>query len=242
MAMNALSDRSANYLSQRSADVILSEIRPTKLAPEAVRSINVFLDELLWSILSSARSFSTDRLKSALGKILPSSLGKDAVLEAEMELKSYLERTASTNGATKPYTENVQDFPLHAAFELLRLKCEAYSTLNDSDEDTDAENRWQTKIIDQAGFPTHNTHYMASCALYVTAIIECACEHILSNISRVTSRDSSRSTASLQDLFVALCEDPAIYGTFKSMKGKADSYSCKQRLPHVMRPLSFFGL
>jgi len=191
MAMNALSDRSANYLSQRSADVILSEIRPTKLAPEAVRSINVFLDELLWSILSSARSFSTDRLKSALGKILPSSLGKDAVLEAEMELKSYLERTASTNGATKPYTENVQDFPLHAAFEvrqhshvsisfcqfiirqLLRLKCEAYSTLNDSDEDTDAENRWQTKIIDQAGFPTHNTHYMASCALYVTAIIEC---------------------------------------------------------------------
>ncbi len=25
------------------------------------------------------------------------------------------------------------------------------------------------------------------------------------------------------------------------MKGKADSYSCKQRLPHVRRPLSFFG-
>lgn len=96
----------------------MSEIRPTKLSPEALRSINVFLDELLWTILSSARSFSTDRLKSALGKALPSSLGKEAVLEAEMELKSYLERTAPTNGASKPYTENAQDFPLHAAFEV----------------------------------------------------------------------------------------------------------------------------
>ena len=112
----------ANYLSQRSADVILSEIRPTKLSPEALRSINVFLDELLWTILSLARSFSTDRLKSALGKILPSSLGKEAVLEAEMELKSYLERTASTNGSMKPYTENTQDFPLHAAYEVRSMK------------------------------------------------------------------------------------------------------------------------
>lgn len=120
--MSRISARSsalaANYLSQRSADVILSEIRPTKLAPEAVRSINVFLDELLWTVLRSARSFSTDRLKSALGKIIPTSLGKDAVLEAEMELKSYLERTTTSNGATKAYTESTQDFPLHAAFEV----------------------------------------------------------------------------------------------------------------------------
>lgn len=43
--------------------------------------------------------------------------------------------------------------------------------------------------------------------------------HILSNAGRVTARDSSRSTATLQDLFIALCEDDAIYGLFKNMKG-----------------------
>lgn len=44
--------------------------------------------------------------------------------------------------------------------------------------------------------------------------------HILSNISRVVSRDSSRTSATLNDLFVAVCEDVTLYGTFKSMKGE----------------------
>jgi hypothetical protein len=43
--------------------------------------------------------------------------------------------------------------------------------------------------------------------------------HILSNVGRVASRDSSRTSATVQDLFVALCEDDSIYGLFKSMKG-----------------------
>lgn len=43
--------------------------------------------------------------------------------------------------------------------------------------------------------------------------------HILSNISRVVSRDSSRTSATLNDLFVAICEDVTLYGTFKAMRG-----------------------
>ncbi len=50
--------------------------------------------------------------------------------------------------------------------------------------------------------------------------------HILSNVGRVASRDSSRSYANSQDLFVALCEDDAIYGLFKSMKGENFCPSC----------------
>jgi hypothetical protein len=43
--------------------------------------------------------------------------------------------------------------------------------------------------------------------------------HILSNISRVVSRDSSRTSATLNDLFVAICEDVTLYTAFKAMKG-----------------------
>lgn len=43
--------------------------------------------------------------------------------------------------------------------------------------------------------------------------------HILSNVGRVASRDSSRTAATPDDLFVALCEDDSIYSFFKSMKG-----------------------
>lgn len=43
--------------------------------------------------------------------------------------------------------------------------------------------------------------------------------HILSNVGRVIARDSSRANATVNDLFVALCEDDSIYGLFKNMKG-----------------------
>ncbi|KAL5487695.1 hypothetical protein ACEPAI_5803 [Sanghuangporus weigelae] len=204
------------YLSPRSADVVLSEIRPTRLSPDALRSVNVLLDELLWMILSMARSFATDQLKAAWSKLLPTSLGKEALLEAEVELRAYWDRT--TNAPSRSYTENSQEFPIQPAFELLRLKCEAYSTFNDSDDDTDGEKRWQTKVTSTSGFAVHNVQYIAPAALYLTAIVEHVCEHVLSNTGRVASRDSSRSTATLQDLFLALCEDDAIYGLFKIMK------------------------
>lgn len=43
--------------------------------------------------------------------------------------------------------------------------------------------------------------------------------HILSNVGRVAARDSSRTNATVNDLFVALCEDDSIYGLFRTMKG-----------------------
>lgn len=56
--------------------------------------------------------------------------------------------------------------------QLLRLKCEAYSTFNDSDENTDTERRWQSKVVG-SGVPPHNMQFIAPAALYLTAIIEC---------------------------------------------------------------------
>lgn len=44
--------------------------------------------------------------------------------------------------------------------------------------------------------------------------------HVLSNVGRVASRDSSRTFANIQDVFVALCEDETVYNLFKSMDGK----------------------
>ena len=55
----------------------------------------------------------------------------------------------------------------------MRLKCETYSTLSDSDEDTDAEDRWQLKVTNASGFSPHNVPYISPAALYLTAIIEC---------------------------------------------------------------------
>ena len=114
------SSSAPQYLSSRSADVILSEIRPTRLKSDALIFINAFLDELLWLILNSARSLAPQRLKAGLLRVLPTPLGKEALLEAELELRAYSERTAPTS--PQPTDEQtLQDFPLQAAFDVSQV-------------------------------------------------------------------------------------------------------------------------
>lgn len=86
-------------------------MRPIKLKLEALRSINVLLDEFLYKILGAAGSLSTDSIKAGLNKVLPSTLGKDAVLEAEMELKAYWDRNT-------PHTPANEEFDLQWSFEV----------------------------------------------------------------------------------------------------------------------------
>ncbi|KAF7335358.1 hypothetical protein MSAN_02346600 [Mycena sanguinolenta] len=203
-----------SYISSHSADVILSDIRPIKLKLEGLRSINVLLDEFLFNILNTSRSLSTDKLRQSLLTVLPTSIGKEALLEAEVELRAYWDRTPRP----AVLEDDTQTFNLQWAFELLRLKCEAYSTLNETDEDSSAVTRLQEKMTQLGGTTPPVPALVAPASLYLTAILESMCEHILSNVGRVAARDSSRTGATVQDVFVALCEDHSIYALFKSMR------------------------
>ncbi|KAG6850923.1 hypothetical protein H0H93_006749 [Arthromyces matolae] len=209
--MASFEGASPSYISAHSADVILSEIRPIKLKIDALHSINVFLDEFLFNILKTACSLLTDKLRASLLKLLPTTLGKEALLEAEVELRAYWDRTGTPDACTS--RDDSETFDVQWAFSLLRLKCEAYSTLNESDEDQAAENTVNEKICAAGGTPP-NMSLLAPASLYLTAILE----HILSNVGRVVARDSSRASATVQDLYIALCEDHTIYGPFTQMK------------------------
>ncbi|PPR02640.1 hypothetical protein CVT24_002123 [Panaeolus cyanescens] len=202
-----------SYISSHCAELILSEIRPFKLKADALRVINVLLDEFLYKILSTACSLATDKLRASLLNLLPTSLGKEALLEAEVELRTYWER----RDPRAALEDDAQTFHLQWAFELLRLKCEAYSTLNEQDEDPTQEARILERFNKAHPYPPVST-LVDPAALYLTAILESMCEHILSNVGRVAARDSSRTYAHVNDLFVALCEDGSIYGLFKTMK------------------------
>lgn len=104
------------YISSHSADVILSDIRPIKLKIEALRSINVLLDEFLYSILNTARSLSTDKLRASLLSLLPTTLGKEALLEAEVELRAYWDRTGPADVTV--LEDDAKTFQLQWAFEV----------------------------------------------------------------------------------------------------------------------------
>lgn len=204
------------YISSHSADVILSDIRPFKLKTDALLSINVLLDELLYIILSNSNSLVPDRLRASLLAILPTSLGKEALLEAEVELRAYWERTAAS-GVAPAVEDDTTTFHLQWTFELLRNKCEAYSTLNEADEDPVAESHINERF-GRSGASSPKAALIAPAALYLTAILEAVCEHVLSNVGRVAARDSSRTSATVNDLFTALCEDASMYGSFRTMK------------------------
>ncbi|KAJ3561732.1 hypothetical protein NP233_g10012 [Leucocoprinus birnbaumii] len=201
-----------SYISSQSADVILSDVRPFRLKTEALHAINVLLDEFLYSILNNSASLSTDKLRASLLSLLPTSLGKEALLEAEVELRAYWDRTTE-GGPVRQLEDDSTTFHLQWAFELLRLKCEAYSTLNESDEDPSVEDRIQERFSQATSVPPSDT-LLAPAALYLTAILE----HILTSVGRVAARDSSRVSANVNDLFTALCEDDSIYGLFRSMR------------------------
>ncbi|KAG6378577.1 hypothetical protein JVT61DRAFT_12842 [Boletus reticuloceps] len=222
------------YISSRSADVILSDVRPTTLSADALNAINAFLDELLHTILSATRALTTTQLRASLHRVLPTTLGKEAVLEAELELRAYWERTGGIpeSGSSLAAVED-SPFNLSWTFELLRLKCEAYSTLSDTDENSDAEARLFQRM-NVEGIPLPKQTLLAPTSLYLTAIIE----HIVSNVGRVAARDSSRAIANGQDLFIALCEDSSIYGLFKNMAvyGQIEILS---KVPKSRRSMSF---
>jgi hypothetical protein len=55
----------------------------------------------------------------------------------------------------------------------LRLKCEAYSTLNESDEDATAVARLQEKMTQLGGTTPPVPALVAPASLYLTAILEC---------------------------------------------------------------------
>ena len=182
------------YISSHYADNILSDVRPIKLKLEALRCLNVLLDEFLYNILSAAGSLSTDQLKAGLNKILPTPLGKEAILEAEVELKGYWERNT-------PHTPTKQDFDLQWSFEvrdttccylipclegplrpsqLLRLKCEGYTTMNDTDEDSEAIKRVNDKMGVAGSLTPPHTSLLAPASLYLTAILECVYAMLIS--------------------------------------------------------------
>lgn len=108
-----------SYISSHSADVILSDIRPIKLKLDGLRSINVLLDEFLFNILNTARSLTTDKLRASLLTVLPTSLGKEALLEAEVELRAYWDRTPRP----AVLEDDTPTFNLQWAFEVRRACC-----------------------------------------------------------------------------------------------------------------------
>jgi hypothetical protein len=109
------------YISARSAEAILSDFRPLKLQTDTLNFLNLFLDDILANIITSSRSILTDRLKTGLLKTISTTIGKDALLEAEMELRAYWQRPNAIKPSPSQASALEYNFPLPSMIEVPRL-------------------------------------------------------------------------------------------------------------------------
>ncbi|KAF8309333.1 hypothetical protein DL93DRAFT_2040526, partial [Clavulina sp. PMI_390] len=181
------------FINSKAADVILSDVRPTSITTDALRAINILLDELLWLMLAHARSLETTRLKTGVLKTIPTQLGKDAILEAELEIRAFKEKTQQSRPRNGRANEDAPTaFPLQEAFNWLRYKSQTLSSFGEVDEDPFVEGRL-LEGYRNASATQPSQDFNESAPLYITAVIE----HILSNVAQVVARDSSRTSADL---------------------------------------------
>ncbi|TKY84544.1 hypothetical protein EX895_006446 [Sporisorium graminicola] len=223
IAATTLSDV-PSLVSARAANSLISEDRPTRIQAETLLVLNGLLDELLLTILSSAKSLATDRIKTdgVLRVLNNNLLAKDAVLEAELELRSFVDGKRA-EGARVPLglmatsrLDGSDGFPVQAAYNALRTRCEYYSTLNECQDNNAAKDQ---NLMSSDGRPIATV--TPGAAIYMTALLEYVGVHVLQNVSRVIERDNS-DEASLYDLRAAITEDEQLNPLFNKMAIKQE--------------------
>jgi hypothetical protein len=139
--------------------------------------LNSFLDQMLFSFLSSARSTRLPHLRQAIPDVLKPRLGKDAVTSADEELREYLgdgddEELSDGDDGQEP----ARDFDLETAWKLARLRCMVYTRLGDLEEE-DAQEIIEREKLDERGgqsrrFSSWSNSITPAGAIFLTSIIE----------------------------------------------------------------------
>ncbi|CEI94846.1 hypothetical protein RMCBS344292_09051 [Rhizopus microsporus] len=111
------------FVCQRAAHAIIAEAGSIRISNEGLDAINAFIDEFLFILLRACPSTHLDSIKTNIKQLLPNSLGKNALIEADMEISTI---------RTKPST------PLDV--DTIRTACAHHCALSDYKGTRDVSN------------------------------------------------------------------------------------------------------
>lgn len=184
------------------------------MSTDALQAINQFLDEFIVLLLTCSLSLDLSDIKSIVFSLLPSTLGKNAIVEAELEVKTFTEtesidydlyeRMRSLGGESK--------FPLDEAIPLLREKCFEYCTLADKDDQMYLQKSIRNKRIE------HDIKVAISpiVAIYVTTVMEHIAEYLLTAVA-MTAEHEDTDYVRVKEVFLALVDDIQLGDVFNRM-------------------------
>ena len=205
------------YIAQKFANAILSDASSYIISTDGLQALNAFLDELLFILIDSAKGLETSRIKASVYQTFPTSLGKNAIVEAELEAKSYLDMGGKdtsnhltnqngVSGTSAMFNQDSDETRVEQVFEQFRAKCQYYSKLGE-------------RLGSPAGNPSSNAMVVVPTliAIYVTAVLEHVAEYVLQVASQVADRQDHADMVTVREVYVALLEDRQIESIFEIM-------------------------
>ncbi|PHH59591.1 hypothetical protein CDD81_2829 [Ophiocordyceps australis] len=184
---------------------------PALVSPSALQLVNGFLDQLLFNFLQVSRSTNLSALRPAVCEILKPKLAKDAIGNADEELREYLggadEDEYSQSAALAPRT-----WDLELAWKRTRLRCMVYSSLGDLEEEDEdlfmeqdnleiQRHEQASQIISPAVaiFLTSVLEYMGELTLTVAG--QAACTRVRSKVEK-DIKDGTRNPSDMADRII----------------------------------------
>ncbi|KAL9539901.1 hypothetical protein MBANPS3_009998 [Mucor bainieri] len=202
-----------HYICQRAANAIISEIGPFRVSTDALQAINQFLDEFIVLLLTCSLSLDLSHIKAVVVSLLPSTLGKNAIVEAELEVKTFTE-TESIDYDLYERMRNLaeKDFPLNEAVPLLREKCFEFCTLADKDDQL----YLQKSIRHKRNEADMKVVISPIVAIYVTTVMEHIAEYLLTAVA-MTAEHEDTDYVRVKEVFLALIDDIQLGDVFHRM-------------------------
>ncbi|KAL1922056.1 uncharacterized protein VTP21DRAFT_10698 [Calcarisporiella thermophila] len=197
------------YVAHVAANAIISESGSCRISMDALRAVNAFFDQFLFLLLSSTRSLDLNRIKHTALQMLPGTLGKNAIVEAELEAKSYLQNNPSYLSENTENTYEQEIFPLQKAFSLLRERCLYQCTLGDRAGMVDPE---AVPPPLDAGVVVTKLH-----AIYIVTVIENVAAYMLHSMAKIAEINDSEFVR-LRDVYAALIGDRELGYLFNRMR------------------------
>lgn len=105
------------------------------VTPSALQLVNNFLDQLLFSFLQDSKATTLSALRPAVTEVLKPKLAKDAINNADEELREYLGGGDEDDFIQPRGTHPGRDWDLELVWKRTRLRCMVYSSLGDMEEE-----------------------------------------------------------------------------------------------------------
>lgn len=106
-----------------------------EVSSQALYLVNGFLDHLLFNFLLLSRATTLRSLRPAVSEVLKPKLAKDAINNADEELREYLGNADEEDYIQPQGTNPCSDWDLELVWKRTRLRCMVYSSLGDLEEE-----------------------------------------------------------------------------------------------------------